>query len=54
MGRGFNDENPYKGLRSVPVIVERGGEEYLGRRGVPGVGGTSIDEKPLERAEKCP
>ena len=54
MGGGFNDENPYKGLRSVHVIVERGEEEHPGRRGVPGGGGISIDEKPSERAEKCP
>ena len=39
---------------SVPVIVGRGEEEYMGRRGIPGGGGTSIDENPLKRAEKCP
>ena len=38
----FNDKNPLKVLRSVPVLVNRGGEEYLGSRFIPGGGGTSM------------
>ena len=38
----FNDENPLKWLRSVPVVVDREEEDYLGRRGRPEGGGTSI------------
>ena len=42
VGENFNDENPLKGLRSVPIIVDRGEEEYLGRRGKQGVGGLQL------------
>ena len=42
IGEDFNDENPLKGPSSVPVIVDRGEEEYLGRRGRPGGGGNSM------------
>ena len=38
VGGDFNDENPLKGLRSVPLIVDRREAEYIGRRRRPGVG----------------
>ena len=41
VGGGFNDENPLKRLRSFPLIFDRGEENYLGRRGRPGIGVTS-------------
>ena len=43
-----NDENPKKGVRSVPVIINRGEEEYLGRRVIPGDGGMPMT-KPLKK-----
>ena len=46
LGGGFNDENPLKILSSVPVIVDRGEDEYLGRRGGPRCGGTSMMKTP--------
>ena len=40
VGEDLNDENPLKGKKSVPLIINRGEEEYLGRRWRPGYGGT--------------
>ena len=46
VGSKLNDENPKKGVISVPVIINRGEEEYLGRRVIPGDGGMPMT-KPL-------
>ena len=36
VGGDCNDDNPSKGLRSFPVIFDRGEDDYLRRRGRPG------------------
>ena len=43
-GGGFNDETLEKGVRSVLVVVDRGEEDYMFRRGggVGRGGGTSM------------
>ena len=46
VGGDLNDENPLKGLISVPVIINRGEEEYLVRRGIPGGRVTSMTITP--------
>ena len=46
VGGDSNNENPLKGLRSVPIIVDRGEDEYLGRRGIPVGRGDFNDENP--------
>ena len=46
LGGDFNDKKPLKGLRSVPVIVHRGEEEYLGRNERLGGGGASTAITP--------
>ena len=46
VGGDFNDKNPLKGLRSVPVIADRGEEEYLVKRDRPGGGGASMTITP--------
>ena len=47
VGRGvFKLLKPLKGLRSVPVLVNRAEEEYLGRLGIPRGEGTLIIKTP--------
>ena len=41
VGGDLNDENPLKGMSSVPVIANRGEYDYLERKARPGGGGTS-------------
>ena len=51
LGVGLNDENTER-ADNFPVIIHRGEEHYLGRRGIPGGGGTSM-MKPPKRADNC-
>ena len=46
VGGEFNDENPLKGMRSVPVIVDIGEEDYLGEMERPGGGENSMMINP--------
>ena len=41
VGGDLNDENPLKGMSSVPVIANIGEYDYLERKVRPGGGGTS-------------
>ena len=51
---GLQRLKPLKGLRSVPVIVNRGEEDYLGRRGITRSGVTSIVITPLKWLRSVP
>ena len=44
----FKEENPLKGLRIVPVILDRGEEEKLGCRVRPGGGGDLMIKTPFK------
>ena len=52
---GFNGNSSKKVLRSVPVVVDGGEEDYMWRWGRPwGRGGHFNDYKPLKWDDKCP
>ena len=54
VGGDFNDENPLKGLSTAPLIIDRGEEEYLGRRGGPEGGRASKMITPLKQLISFP